>query len=69
MPILIRLLALILILLVVLWLLRPLLAKVLRNPRARWLLSGVGMNLLRLFLLRRAFPYLLRALRMLRFFR
>ena len=39
------------------------------NPRLRYLLSGVGLQVLRIYLLRSVLPLLLRAVRMLRFFR
>lgn len=39
------------------------------NPRMRQLFSGLGLRMLLLFLLRRGMPLLMRAFRMLRFFR
>ena len=39
------------------------------NPRMRQLFSGLGLRMLLLFLFRRGMPLLMRAFRMLRFFR
>ena len=39
------------------------------DPRMRQLFSGLGLRMLLLFLLRRGMPLLMRAFRMLRFFR
>ena len=39
------------------------------DPRMRQLFSGLGLRMLLLFLLRRGLPLLMRAFRMLRFFR
>ncbi len=39
------------------------------NPRLRYLLSNVGYQVLRVFLLRNLLGFLLRAVRLLRFFR
>lgn len=67
MVVLIRFLAIGLVILVALWLLRRFLARA--DPRLRVLLSGVGLNMLRLFLFRRFLPLLFRLVRTLRFFR
>ena len=64
-----RLLILVLLVVLAIYLLRRILPRVLANPRLRYLLSGVGLQMLRVYLIRSALPFLWRVLRTLRFFR
>lgn len=54
---------------VVIYLFRPYFAGLFRNPRMRFLFSGIGLNLVRIFLVRRFLPILFRALRAMTFFK
>ena len=54
---------------VAIYLYRRLAPRMARDPRTRSWVQGVGMNVMFLYLLRRAFPFLLRALRSIRLFR
>ncbi len=65
----IRLLILVLLVVLAIYLLRRILPRVLADPRLRYLLSGVGLQMLRVYLIRNALPFLWRVLRTLRFFR
>ncbi len=65
----IRLLILVLLVVLAIYLLRRILPRVLADPRLRYLLSGVGLQMLRVYLIRSALPFLWRVLRTLRFFR
>ena len=65
----IRLLAVLLLVLLAVYAWRRLAPRLARDPRLRGLLSGVGVQLLRLYLLRTALPFALRALRWFRFLR
>ncbi|MCH9044963.1 MAG: hypothetical protein IIA40_02525 [SAR324 cluster bacterium] len=65
----IRLLILVLLVVLAIYLLRRILPRVLADPRLRYLLSGVGLQMLRVYLIRSALPFLWRLLRTLRFFR
>ncbi len=64
-----RLLILVLLVVLAIYLLRRILPRVLADPRLRYLLSGVGLQMLRIYLIRNALPFLWRVLRTLRFFR
>lgn len=64
-----RLLILVLLVVLAIYLLRRFLPRVLADPRLRYLLSGVGLQMLRVYLIRSALPFLWRVLRTLRFFR
>lgn len=64
-----RLLILVLLVVLAIYLLRRILPRVLADPRLRYLLSGVGLQMLRVYLIRSALPFLWRVLRTLRFFR
>ena len=65
----IRLLIVVLLVVLAIYLLRRILPRVLANPHLRYLLSGVGLQMLRIYLIRSALPFLWRVLRTLRFFR
>jgi hypothetical protein len=65
----IRLLGLLLMVVLAVLAWRWLAPRLARDPRLRTLLSGMGLQLLRLYLLRTALPFALRAIRWLRFFR
>ncbi len=65
----IRLLIVVLLVVLAIYLLRRILPRVLADPRLRYLLSGVGLQMLRVYLIRSALPFLWRVLRTLRFFR
>ena len=54
---------------VAIYFLRRLVPRLAANPRMRYLFSGIGLRLLGVYLLRQGLPWLLRAFRMLRFFR
>lgn len=63
-------LALIALAVILAWMfLRRVLPRLAHDPRWRYLLSGVGRQAIRLFLLRRGLPILWRLFRSLRFFR
>ncbi len=64
-----RLLIVVLLVVLAIYLLRRILPRVLADPRLRYLLSGVGLQMLRVYLIRSALPILWRVLRTLRFFR
>lgn len=66
---LIRLAILALAVLGAIYLYRLLAPRIAADPRLRFLFSTVGLNVLRVYLLRRAVPFLLQAFRALRFFR
>ncbi|MCH8888287.1 MAG: hypothetical protein IIC13_17030 [SAR324 cluster bacterium] len=51
------------------YLFRRIAPRLVADPRMRQLFSGLGLRMLLLFLLRRGMPLLMRAFRMLRFFR
>ena len=65
----IRLLIVVLLVVLAIYLLRRILPRVLADPRLRYLLSGVGLQMLRVYLIRSALPFLWRVLRTFRFFR
>lgn len=54
---------------VAIYLFRRLAPRLAADPRMRRVFSGIGLRMLLVFLLRRGMPVLLRAFRMLRFFR
>lgn len=64
-----RLIALAALLLLAWYIYRRLAPRIAADPRLRVILSGVGLRMLQIFLLRRALPLLWRAIRTLRFFR
>ena len=69
MTILQRVLLLALLVVVAIYLFRRLAPRLAADPRMRQVFSGLGLRILLLFLLRRGMPFLVRAFRMLRFFR
>jgi len=69
MAILVRVLLLAVLVMVVIYFLRRLAPRLAADPRLRRIFSGVGLQMLRVYLLRVGLPLLLRAFRMLRFFR
>jgi hypothetical protein len=54
---------------VAIYLIRRLVPRLAADPRMRHAFSGLGLRMLMLFLVRRGMPLLVRAFRMLRFFR
>ena len=69
MTIMLRVLLLALLVVVAIYLFRRLAPRLAADPRMRQVFSGLGLRILLLFLLRRGMPFLVRAFRMLRFFR
>ena len=51
------------------YLFRRIVPRLVADPRMRQLFSGLGLRMLLMFLLRRGLPLVMRAFRMLRFFR
>lgn len=69
MAVLIRILLLAGLLVLAVYLYRRIAPRLAADPRLRVMFSGLGLQMMRLFLLRRGLPWVLRTLRMLRFFR